>query len=193
MNIDYAFEKERKKALANMMRENGWEVYEEVTSDQKNANGRYQFRLDIMAKPPQQDFFVGFELKLYDGVRQGGAFYEALKQTVNYQTLTFSEKKIDVWIIDLYRFEDKEKNWEWHEKTYNSTWIFMQSFLQKIGIGMIDRYGKITFINSNSEYIHRINDEYNYNTTDWQKILIHSKVNKITLKKEVNDGSAANS
>jgi hypothetical protein len=77
----YSCEKERRKELSQLMRSKGWEVYEEVVSDERYENGKYMFRLDIMGKPPTCDYFIGFELKIYDGIRKGGEFFEALKQT----------------------------------------------------------------------------------------------------------------
>lgn len=177
---DYSNEKERRKELADLMRQNGWDVYEEVVSDEKNENGRYKFRLDILAKPPKCNFYIGFELKLYDGIRKGGEFFEALKQTLNYREQTFMGNKVELWVIDLYHTLG-EKNFQWSDDTFRSSWIFMQSFLQKIGIGMIDEYGKITFMINSGEYIHRIDDPYGFNKTNWNKILTWVYRNKIKI------------
>jgi len=187
MNVDYSYEKERKEFLIELMRKSGWEVYQEVVSDQKHENGKYKFRLDIMGRPPNQTFFIGFELKLYDGVRQGGEFFESLKQTLDYQNCTFKGLKIECWVIDLYHYENDSIDSIdiWSNNTYKSSCIFMQSFLQKIGIGMINKSGKINFMISNSEYIHDIkNNPYYPNKTDWNKILDWCKKNKIIIQRE---------
>jgi len=164
-NTTFANEKERRKFIMSELVKNGWtEVDEEIFCDEK-INGKRPFRLDIMGRPPNCLHFVGIELKIYEGVRRGGKFFEALKQTLDYKGKHFKGKKIDIWVIDLY----KENFSEWHDDTFRSSWIFMQSFLQKLGIGML-RGEDIVFMINDSKHIYHLNLIYSTNETDWNAI-----------------------
>jgi hypothetical protein len=198
---DLILEKQRRTYLADLLRKNGWEVYEEVYCDEK-INGRSRFRLDIMARPPSFDHFIGFELKIYSGVRKGGEFFDALLQTLKYQGKSFRGYKIDMWCIDLF----KKSNEEWEKDTFHSSWVFMQSFLQKAGVGMLDShvykgeyksqdYERIVFMINDSAYIHLIGNKYGTNSTEWNKVYqrcIEKQIDIIQINKEVLNESGAN-
>lgn len=114
-------EKEFQWNFVSYLKANGWNVFEQV----KSNDGKFA---DVIAYRPDVDVFIGFELKVIAGTF---TYTKALRQVMLYQKKTFKNITPSIWCIVTPRNEvSKHEEYE-----YNSAWLTTR-FMWRFGVGV---------------------------------------------------------
>lgn len=159
--MKFKTEKEYEDYLENLLLENNWEVLRQQPADEcQGWENPYTLDLMIRNKYILKNQWIGLELKNFEGISKGGKFWDIIKQIKKYTYLHFKGYKIKYWCVAIPN-DNLKYNWM-NNNENNRIKIFLTSFLNSMGVGILELNRTIKFCTNNGNGIIDLTKKYNY-------------------------------